>query len=64
MVLFDPARSADPPIKVLLSFVIEFKISSELFLVAKLLISLTAFFFSDLIALLKLFLSQKNYLPN
>ena len=55
MVLFDPAKSADPPIKVLFSLVSAFNINSEDFLVAKFLISLTEFFFSDLKALEKLF---------
>ena len=43
--IVDPAKSAEPPIKVLLSLVNALRVSSEDFLVAKLLSSLIAIFF-------------------
>ena len=60
--LFDPAKSAEPPIKVLFSLVSAFNISSEDFRVAKLLISLTEIFFSDSIDLEKLFFNTLSML--
>ena len=53
--LFDPARSADPPISVLFFLKRELIIASEDFLVARLLFSFTVIFFSSTIKLLKLF---------
>ena len=50
-VLFDPAKSADPPIKVLVFLVKVLSTNSEDFLVAKLFKSLAAFFFSIFIDL-------------
>ena len=55
LVLLDPAKSAEPPTKVLFSLVSAFKVNSEDFLVAKLLISLIEFFFSESNILEKLF---------
>ena len=56
--LFEPAKSAEPPIKLLATLVNAFKVSSEDFLVAKLLSSLIAFCFSVLIIFVKLFFSK------
>ena len=55
LVLFDPVKSAEPPIKVLESLTSELNVDSEDFLLAKLFISLTAFLFSILNELEKLF---------
>jgi hypothetical protein len=55
LVLLDPAKSAEPPIKVLFSFVRELRTNSEDFLVAKLFISLIASCFSNFITFEKLF---------
>jgi len=57
LVLFDPAKSAEPPIKVLFSLVNVLRVNSEDFLVAKLFSCLRAFFFSDFKTFVKLFLS-------
>ena len=54
--LLDPAKSAEPPIKVLFSLVSAFKVSSEALREARLLFSLIEFCFSDFKALEKLFL--------
>ena len=54
--LLDPARSAEPPINVLFSFVRALRVSSEAFLEARLLFSLREFCFSFFKALEKLFL--------
>ena len=58
LVLFDPARSADPPMSVLFFLNSELIIASDDFLEAKLLFSFTASFFSLLIAFLKIFLKK------
>ena len=55
MVLLDPAKSADPPIKVLFSLVSAFKTNSEDFRVAKLLFSFNEICFSIFKDLEKLF---------
>jgi hypothetical protein len=57
-VLFDPAKSAEPPIKLLGTLVNAFKVSSEDFLVAKLFISLIVFCFSVCKIFVKLFFSK------
>jgi hypothetical protein len=57
-VLFDPAKSAEPPIKLLATLVNAFKVSSDDFLVAKLFNSLIAFCFSVCKIFVKLFLSK------
>ena len=54
--LLDPAKSAEPPIKVLFSLVSAFKVNSEALREARLLFSLIEFCFSDFKALEKLFL--------
>ena len=54
--LLDPAKSAEPPINVLFSFVRELRVNSEAFLEARLLFSLIEFCFSSFKALEKLFL--------
>ena len=54
--LFDPAKSAEPPIKVLFSLVSALRVNSEDFLEAKLFISLIEFCFSFFKTLVKLFL--------
>ena len=56
--LFDPAKSAEPPIKLLLTLVNAFKVSSEDFLVAKLFNSLIVFCFSVCKTFEKLFFSK------
>jgi len=56
--LFDPARSAEPPIKLLLTRVNAFSVSSEDFLVAKLFSSFVALCFSVFKILLKLFFNN------
>ena len=56
--LFDPAKSAEPPIKLLATLVNAFKVSSEDFLVAKLLSSLIVFCFSVFKIFVKLFFSK------
>ena len=53
--LLDPAKSAEPPMRLLFELVNAFKVNSEHFLVAKLLGSLTASFFSEFKAFLMLF---------
>ena len=55
LVLFEPAKSADPPINVLVFLKIALKTNSDDFLVAKILLSLVALIFSSLIDLEKLF---------
>jgi len=55
-VLLDPAKSAEPPINVLFSFVRALRVSSEAFLEARLLFSLREFCFSLFKVLEKLFL--------
>jgi hypothetical protein len=55
-VLLDPAKSAEPPINILFSFVRALRVNSEDFLEARLLFSLRDFCFSFLKALEKLFL--------
>ena len=55
LVLFDPARSAEPPIKVLFPFVSASSVSSEDFLVAKVLISFTEICFCFFRIFVKLF---------
>jgi hypothetical protein len=55
-VLLDPAKSAEPPINVLFSFVRALRVNSEAFLEARLLLSLREFCFSFFKALEKLFL--------
>ena len=55
--LFDPAKSAEPPIKVLFSLVSATKTFSEDFRVAKLFNSFTAFCFSTFKTFVKLFLN-------
>ena len=57
LVLFDPAKSAEPPIKLLATLVNAFKVSSEDFLVAKLLNSLIVFCFS----VCKIFVNENRY---
>ena len=59
--LLDPAKSAEPPIKVLFSLVSAFKVNSEALREAKLLFSLIEFCFSDFKALEKLFLKDFIY---
>ncbi len=54
--LLDPAKSAEPPINVLFSFVRALRVNSEAFLEARLLFSLIEFCFSFFKALEKLFL--------
>ena len=56
--LFDPAKSAEPPIKLLATLVNAFKVSSEDFLVAKLFNSLIVFCFSSFKIFEKLFFSK------
>ena len=55
--LLDPAKSAEPPIKVLFSLVSAFKVNSEALREARLWFSLREFCFSDFKALEKLFLN-------
>ena len=54
--LLDPAKSAEPPINVLFSFVRALRVNSEAFLEARLLFSLREFCFSYFKTLEKLFL--------
>ena len=54
--LLDPAKSAEPPINVLFSFVRELRVNSEALREARLLFSLMEFCFSYFKALEKLFL--------
>ena len=62
-VLLDPAKSAEPPIRLLFELVNALKVNSEHFLVAKLLGSLIASFFSEFKTFLKLFfLIRFNFL--
>ena len=56
--LFDPAKSAEPPIRLLATLVNAFKVSSEDFLVAKLFNSLIVFCFSVFKIFVKLFFSK------
>ena len=61
--LLDPAKSAEPPMRLLFELVNAFKVNSEHFLVAKLLGSLIASFFSEFKIFLKLlFLIKFNFL--
>jgi hypothetical protein len=57
-VLFDPARSADPPISILLFLTRELIIDSEDFLEARILYSFKAIFFSFKADLIKSFLKN------